>query len=116
MQIPQREPASAAVFEELTGRKDQVSFGVFWHHHNTVIKAVDNLFSMRTLFFLTLCQSVHMHFLTCSREYDNCSTWRLSPGLLYPCGNGNKYSPVGLFVLLKGPQADEICLVNYVKI
>lgn len=51
LQIPQREPPSAAVFQELKGRKDLISFGVFWHHHDTVIKAVDNLFSMHTLVF-----------------------------------------------------------------
>lgn len=48
-------------------------------------------------FYLTPYWSVHMHFLTCSHEYDNCLTQRLSPGLLYPCGNRSKYSPVGLF-------------------
>ena len=51
LQTPQREPASAAVFEELTGRKDLISFGLFWHRRNTVIKAVGNLFSVCTLFF-----------------------------------------------------------------
>lgn len=63
LQIPQREPASAAVFQELKGRKDLISCGVFWHHHNTVIKAVDNLFSTRTLGFFN-SMSIYAHTLS----------------------------------------------------
>lgn len=37
-----------------------ISFGVFWHHHNAVIKAVDNLFGVCALFFFKLYVNLYL--------------------------------------------------------